>query len=94
MLEVLVAGDALPFQPDVRRDLRRRAARIALDPLGDDDRAIPLYGSLFDDDPHDAEAVEKLAATYAKHGRARDCSPSGNGRLGRPRTRPRASSFA
>ncbi len=72
VLDVLVAGDALPFPPDVRRDLRRRAARIAQGPLGDDDRAIALYGSLFDDDPHDAEAVEKLAATYAKHGRARD----------------------
>jgi tetratricopeptide (TPR) repeat protein len=72
VLEVLVAGDALPFPPDVRRDLRRRAARIALDPLGDDDRAIVLYGSLFNDDPHDAEAVDRLAATYAKHGRSRD----------------------
>ncbi len=72
VLEVLVAGDALPFEPEVRRDLRRRAARLALDPLGDDERAIVLYGSLFDDDPQDAEAVDRLAATYAKHGRARD----------------------
>ncbi len=72
VLDVLVAGDALPFPPDVRRDLRRRAARIALDPLGDDERAIVLYGSLFDDDPHDTEAVERLAATYAKHGRSRE----------------------
>ncbi|HTB74892.1 MAG TPA: tetratricopeptide repeat protein [Polyangiaceae bacterium] len=72
VLEVLVAGDGLPFEPDVRRDLRRRAARIALDPLGDDDRAIALYGALFDDDPLDAEAVDRLASTYAKHGRVRE----------------------
>jgi tetratricopeptide (TPR) repeat protein len=72
VLEVLVAGDGLPFEPEVRRDLRRRAARIALDPLGDDDRAIALYGRLFDDDPLDAEAVEQLASTYAKHGRVRE----------------------
>ena len=72
VLEVLVAGDALPFEPEVRRDLRRRAARIALDPLGDDERAISLYGSLFEDDPQDAEAVDRLASTYGKHGRARD----------------------
>jgi golgin subfamily B member 1 len=72
VLDVLVAGDRLPFEPAVRRDLRRRAARIALDPLGDDDRAIALYGSLFDEDPNDAEAIDRLAATYGKHGRARD----------------------
>jgi tetratricopeptide (TPR) repeat protein len=72
VLEVLVAGDALPFEASVRRDLRRRAARIALDPLGDDERAIALYGSLFDEDPNDTEAIDRLAATYAKHGRARD----------------------
>ncbi|HEX4447042.1 MAG TPA: tetratricopeptide repeat protein, partial [Polyangiaceae bacterium] len=72
VLETLVAGDALPFEPAVRRDLRRRAARIAIDPLGDDDLAIELYGSLFADDPQDAEAVERLAATYEKHGRSRE----------------------
>ena len=72
VLEVLVAGDALPFDAAVRRDLRRRAARLALDPLGDDERAIALYGSLFDEDPLDAEAVGQLASTYARHGRTRD----------------------
>ena len=69
VLDVLAGGDALAFEGTVRRDLRRRAARIALDPLGDDERAIALFGSLFDDDPHDLEAVSRLASTYAKHGR-------------------------
>ncbi len=69
VLEVLVGGDALAFATTIRRDLRRRAARIALDPLGDDERAIALYGALFDDDPHDLEAVDRLAYTYDKLGR-------------------------
>ncbi len=69
VLEVLVGGDALPFETEVRRDFRRRAARIALDSLGDDERAIALYAALFDDDPLDVEAVDRLAYTYAKHGR-------------------------
>ncbi len=72
VLDVLVAGDALPFDLVVRRDFRRRAARIALDPLGDDDRAIALYGSLFDDDAQDVEAIDRLATTYAKLGRVPD----------------------
>ncbi len=72
VLDTLVAGDELPFPLEVRSDLRRRAARIALDPLGDDDLAIGLYGSLFADDPNDAEAVDRLAATFAKHGRSRE----------------------
>ncbi len=72
VLEVLVGGDALPFETEIRRDFRRRAARIALDSLGDDERAIALYGALFDEDPLDVEAVERLAYTYAKHGRLPD----------------------
>ncbi|HEX3769911.1 MAG TPA: tetratricopeptide repeat protein [Polyangiaceae bacterium] len=72
VLEVLADGDALPFELAVRRDFRRRAARIALDPLGDDERAIALYASLFDEDPQDVEAIDRLATTYAKLGRARD----------------------
>ena len=45
VVEVLVAGDALPFEAEVRRSMRRRAARLALDRLADVerwDRALPL----------------------------------------------------
>jgi len=70
--DVLAAGADLPFDPAVRRMMRRRAARIALERLGDRDRAIALYLSLFDDDPHDAEAIERLASTYASLGRVSD----------------------
>jgi tetratricopeptide (TPR) repeat protein len=69
VVEVLVAGDALPFEASVRRSMRRRAARIALEKLGDHERAIELYLRLFEEDPHDEEAVERLAATYAAHSR-------------------------
>jgi tetratricopeptide (TPR) repeat protein len=72
VLEVLTVGEALPFEPSVRRSMRRRAARIALDDLGDHERAVSLYLSLFADDRHDAEAIDRLAATYVTHGRTRD----------------------
>jgi tetratricopeptide (TPR) repeat protein len=72
VVEVLVAGDAMPFELSVRRGMRRRAARIALDRLGDAERGIALYSALFDDDPHDTEAVDRLGATYASLGRTRD----------------------
>jgi tetratricopeptide (TPR) repeat protein len=71
-LEVLVAGAALGFEPGVRSNMRRRAARVAADELGDHERAIALYLALFDDDPRDSEAVERLEAIYTALGRTRD----------------------
>jgi tetratricopeptide (TPR) repeat protein len=65
MLEVLAAGCALPFDLTTRREMRRRAARIALDRLADHERAISLYLALYGEDPRDQEAIERLAATYA-----------------------------
>jgi tetratricopeptide (TPR) repeat protein len=70
--DVLVDGSELPFDLPVRRMMRRRAARIAVDRLADHDRAIALYLSLFDDDPHDAEAIERLAAMYTELARKGD----------------------
>ncbi|MGD0530560.1 MAG: hypothetical protein ABSE49_35830, partial [Polyangiaceae bacterium] len=72
MVEVLVAGESLPFPATTRRDLRRRAARVALDRLSDPDRALGLYLALFEEDPLDEEAVERLVATYTQLGRSRD----------------------
>jgi tetratricopeptide (TPR) repeat protein len=71
-VDVLVDGASLPFERNSRRDLRRRAARVALDRLSDHEAAITLYLALLDEDPHDAEAVERLAATYATLGRTRE----------------------
>jgi golgin subfamily B member 1 len=72
MLDVLAAGDDLPFELTLRRDMRRRAARVALDRLGDHERGIALYLRLFDEDPHDEEAALRLASTYLAHGRTKD----------------------
>ena len=72
MVDVLVAGEALPFPSPTRRDLRRRAARVALDRLADHERGIALYLALFDEDPRDEEAIERLVATYTLLGRTRD----------------------
>ncbi|HEX8796217.1 MAG TPA: tetratricopeptide repeat protein [Polyangiaceae bacterium] len=72
LLDVLVGGAALPFDPAMRRDLRRRAARVALDGLGDHDRGIALFLSLLDDDANDEEAGERLVSTYTTLGRTRE----------------------
>jgi tetratricopeptide (TPR) repeat protein len=71
-VDVLVDGSSLPFERSTRRDLRRRAARVALDRLSDHETAIALYMALLDEDPHDVEAVDRLAATYATLGRTRE----------------------
>jgi tetratricopeptide (TPR) repeat protein len=72
MVDALVEGAALPFDGATRREMRRRAARVALDRLGDHEQGVALYLALFDEDPHDAEAVDRLAATYAAHRRTRE----------------------
>ncbi len=71
-IDVLVAGDALPFPAEVRLSMRREAARVAHGALGDDERAIRLYLALLDDVPGDAEAVDALASMYGSHGRTAD----------------------
>lgn len=71
-VDVLVAGDALPFPADVRLSMRRQAARVAHGKLGDDERAIRLYLGVLDDVPGDAEAVDALASMYRAHGRTAD----------------------
>ncbi len=71
LVDILVEGDALPFPVLVRRGMRRRAARAALDRLGDHERATRLYLGLFDDDPQDPEAAEKLASIYLANGQTR-----------------------
>ncbi|MGA3119299.1 MAG: tetratricopeptide repeat protein [Polyangiaceae bacterium] len=72
MVDVLALGDTLPFEPDVRRSMRQRAARLALDRLGDYERAISLYLSVLEESPRDAEALDRLAAIYRAHDRGHD----------------------
>ncbi len=71
-VDVLVAGDALPFPAEVRLAMRRQAARVSEGGLNDHERAIRLYLALLDDLPGDTEAVDALASMYRAHGRTAD----------------------
>jgi tetratricopeptide (TPR) repeat protein len=71
LADVLTLGDSLPFSDAVRRGMRRRAARVALEQLHDDERATALYLALFEADPEDREAAERLAAIFVAGGRTR-----------------------
>lgn len=51
------------------RALRRRAAEIARDRLGDPAKAIELFEQLFEDDPNDQEAAGALRALYPASGK-------------------------
>jgi tetratricopeptide (TPR) repeat protein len=72
MLEVFAAGSALPLDAATRREMRRRAARVALDRLSDHERGISLYLALLDEDPRDEEAIARLSETYAALGRTQE----------------------
>jgi len=72
LVDVLVEGAELPFEPSAARRLRHRAAHAALERLQDHDRAIALYLALFEDDPQDEEAAQRLSSVYERLGRAHD----------------------
>jgi golgin subfamily B member 1 len=65
IVDLLVDASALPFDAETRRSMRHQAARVAVDRIGDDLRAISLYAALFAEDGGDAEAARQLAALYA-----------------------------
>lgn len=71
-VDVLALGDTLALPRDVRLEMRRRAARTALDDAGRLDRGIALYLSLLEDLPNDAEAIARLSEVYRDHGRTAD----------------------
>jgi tetratricopeptide (TPR) repeat protein len=54
------------------RALRRRAAEIARDKLGDAAKATELFEQLFEDDPTDRDAASALRALYLSTGRHQD----------------------
>jgi tetratricopeptide (TPR) repeat protein len=60
VVELLVETSRLPFDRDRARAMRHDAARIASGRVGDVERAVTLYGALFDEDTEDARAVEGL----------------------------------
>ena len=60
VVELLVETSRLPFDRDRARAMRHDAARIASGRVGDVERAVTLYGALFDEDAEDTRAVEGL----------------------------------
>ncbi|HWL85975.1 MAG TPA: tetratricopeptide repeat protein, partial [Polyangiaceae bacterium] len=69
---LLVLASDLPFDSENRRDMRHRAAALAVDKLGDRERAIELYRSLFSEDPGDAIAAATLGGLLEQLGRHAD----------------------
>lgn len=72
VVETLAVDDSLPFTPELKRDMRRRAARTALEQLSDHQRAVALYLAIFEENPRDAEAIERLASIYGVPERRRE----------------------
>jgi tetratricopeptide (TPR) repeat protein len=72
VVEQLLSGAKLPFDVARRRDLRREAACLVSDRLGDSERAIQLFQSLLVEDPADEVAVSsvtRLALLLEEKGR-------------------------
>jgi golgin subfamily B member 1 len=54
------------------REKRHAAAAVAREKLGDDAKAIDLYGQIFEDEPSDAKASTALRELYAKVGKHKE----------------------
>jgi len=68
----LLSAAKLPFPVGLKRELRRDAAALSSDRLGDGERAIALYDELLAEEPADAvadECVLRLAALLEASGR-------------------------
>ncbi|MEO8875520.1 MAG: tetratricopeptide repeat protein, partial [Polyangiaceae bacterium] len=69
IVDLLVDAARLPFELDTTRSMLHQAARVSVDRLGDLDRAIALFRSLFDSDSGDSHAARELVTLYASLGR-------------------------
>jgi tetratricopeptide (TPR) repeat protein len=69
-----IEGAALPLGADTRRTLRRSAAELAEERLGDRALAIDIRRVLADEQPGDPETIEALAKLYAGEDRLVDLS--------------------
>jgi tetratricopeptide (TPR) repeat protein len=75
VVALLVETSALPWTREKSRALRHEAARIAVEKLlpgapdTQADRATGIYLQLIDEDPQDADAVERLVKLYVAAGR-------------------------
>ncbi len=69
VVALLVETSALPWPRAKSRALRHEAARIAVDKQHAADRATGIYLQLIEEDPQDADAVERLVRLYELGGR-------------------------
>ena len=69
VVALLVETSALPWPTEKSRALRHEAAHIAVEKQHAADRATGIYLQLIEEDPHDAEAVERLVRLYVTGGR-------------------------
>lgn len=75
VVERLLEAAKLPFPVGRQRELRREAACLASDRLGEAERAIELFQALLDENPSDevaASSVTRLALLLEEKGRTRD----------------------
>jgi tetratricopeptide (TPR) repeat protein len=71
VVALLLRGAALPFPRERKRELRREAACVCSDQLGDTERAVQIFRDLFAEDPHDsvsASSVTRLALLLEERG--------------------------
>jgi tetratricopeptide (TPR) repeat protein len=68
VVQLLTETAHLPWPTEKARALRHEAARVAAQKLNAADRAITIYLGLIEEDPHDAEAVERIVALYEAGG--------------------------
>ena len=69
VVDLLVESAHLPFTRERARAMRHEAAAIAATRIGDIDRAIVVWRSLFEEDPADAVAVARLVEALETSGR-------------------------
>ncbi len=68
-VDLLIDSARLPFDDQVRRDMRVRAATIAASELGDNNVGIQMYQAVLAQSPEDMEVIDKLADLYQTEGR-------------------------
>ncbi len=72
IVDLLVESTKLPFETETRRAMRRRAARVAVERIGDVERAIKLYEQLYDEDTSDADAERSLIELLGAQGKKQE----------------------
>jgi tetratricopeptide (TPR) repeat protein len=72
VVDLLLATAHLPWETPKARAFRHEAARVAVEKLGNVDRAITIYLQLIDEDQLDDEAVSALFRLYEETGRSQD----------------------